>query len=389
MDSIYSGSSKKQSNKEKTTNLIIDNELIYNNNNNNNKDDCILDSNSNNSCNIINKKKWLCSQCTYENWPSALKCTICLTSKSANAFNPSVNNQINSKLKPSPMGHNNNNLRGNKLNNNKKRNDSNNRNNIRSHESKVKLKFESNNNNNKSNEFINQSVGEHSLENNYYSSSSSNENLNENSTVHLSNLKAAKSKKKDALSNDIYKIGNKLSKNTNDILISKEEQLKSFTKNQDDSALNQSIETQKWSCQACTYLNWPKSIKCIQCYTLKTSTSLSTELAANSETHRTQIINPNPSIASLNNLPHFSESASIQTSSSSEQLMFTNPTLNDTESSTPTSSTNKPLTKITNTAITTLNTFNNESNSKNSTDIRSSCNSPCTVPKTTKSDQSN
>ena len=33
--------------------------------------------------------------------------------------------------------------------------------------------------------------------------------------------------------------------------------------------LNQTIETQKWSCQICTYLNWPKSIKCVQCYTPK------------------------------------------------------------------------------------------------------------------------
>ena len=28
-----------------------------------------------------NRKKWKCSQCTYENWPSALKCTICLACK--------------------------------------------------------------------------------------------------------------------------------------------------------------------------------------------------------------------------------------------------------------------------------------------------------------------
>lgn len=222
MDSIHTGSSKKQSNKEKTTNLSIDNELIHNN-----KDNCIVDSNTSNSCNIINKKKWLCSQCTYENWPSALKCTICLTSKSANTYNPSVNNQINSKLKPCHVitGHNNNanqndNPRSNKLNNNnrngtaKKRHDSNNRNSIKSYESKIKLKFESSN---KSNEFTKQSVGEQCSETNWYSSSSSNENLNENSTISLSNVKAvAKSKKKGTLSNDIYKIGNILSKNGND-----------------------------------------------------------------------------------------------------------------------------------------------------------------------------
>lgn len=26
---------------------------------------------------------------------------------------------------------------------------------------------------------------------------------------------------------------------------------------------------QKWPCSVCTYLNWPKSLKCVQCYTLK------------------------------------------------------------------------------------------------------------------------
>lgn len=158
--------------------------------------------------------------------------------------------------------------------------------------------------------------------------------------------------------------------------------MKGSITNQDDSALNQSIETQKWSCQACTYLNWPKSIKCIQCYTSKAITAVS--IAVNSDTpthHRTQI-NPTPSNVSLNNLPHFSESASIQTFSSSEQLLFANTTGNDSESS----SSNKNLTKITNTAITTLN-INNES--KNLTDIRSLCNSPCTVPKAPESDQSN
>lgn len=29
------------------------------------------------------KKKWRCGQCTYENWPSSLKCVICLASKSS------------------------------------------------------------------------------------------------------------------------------------------------------------------------------------------------------------------------------------------------------------------------------------------------------------------
>ena len=41
--------------------------------------------------------------------------------------------------------------------------------------------------------------------------------------------------------------------------------------------LNQTIETQKWSCQICTYLNWPKSNKCVQCYTPKSLTTPSND----------------------------------------------------------------------------------------------------------------
>jgi hypothetical protein len=103
MDQHYSGKKQQQQQQQqhklkhenaKTTNLIIESDSI--------RDDLYL---PNMDADIINKKKWKCSQCTYENWPSALKCTICLVNKSSvnhNVVNsskskPSNCNQINKK----------------------------------------------------------------------------------------------------------------------------------------------------------------------------------------------------------------------------------------------------------------------------------------------------
>lgn len=197
---------KKPSHREKTTNLVINNS---NEINFAHHEDSSLDSGSTKVDSIINKKKWKCSQCTYENWPSALKCTICLAGKSSTA---SVNNQINSKLKAA--GNNNNNNRSNQLNNKsfkslsqvtKKRNDSNNRN-SKYNESKVKLKFETSNSNNK--------VLDTRSEENYLncSSSSSDDNLNDRAYSKTGLNKTVKGKKKE-FTNDIYKIGDLIIKN--------------------------------------------------------------------------------------------------------------------------------------------------------------------------------
>ena len=210
MDSSYS---KPQHQKERTRNLVIDNELSSNNSH---EVDSVTDSDTtNSSSDILNKKKWKCIQCTYENWPSALKCTICLTSKSIS----SVNNQINTKLRTSSSSSVNNNLNNNNHGNNrslntkhhvnknnantqhqllKKRNDSNNS--RKSNESKIRLKFEpwhdfssSQNNENLDKNFI----------------ASSYESLNE--SVNAIN-KTVKDKKKTMV-NDIYRIGDLLTKN--------------------------------------------------------------------------------------------------------------------------------------------------------------------------------
>ena len=94
MDPIYNGDRIID---ENNTNLIIEEETSNTN-----------DSEDQNS--IINKKKWRCLQCTYENWPSALKCTICSSMKpvanltqhvnNSNNNSSNNNNSCNAKLKP-------------------------------------------------------------------------------------------------------------------------------------------------------------------------------------------------------------------------------------------------------------------------------------------------
>lgn len=208
MDSFYTTTKnnvKQKPKAEKTTNLVIEdnNESIQT------QED--LDSNS-----IINKKKWKCLQCTYENWPSALKCTICLTSKSiSTSSNNNKDNPVNNtKLKPMNTNHHGSNRSSTPRANgnhriNKKRNDSSNNRKAGS-ESKVKLTFESSGNNRSNNN--------NNLERSWYSSSSSNENLSEtnnNNGDNNYNGKAAamKSKRMNAITNDIYRIGDLLTKN--------------------------------------------------------------------------------------------------------------------------------------------------------------------------------
>ena len=78
-----------------TTNLIIDDEhsIMQNHchDDNPNADGSNSSSSSSDHLNQManSKKKWKCVQCTYENWPSALKCTLCLHSKTAQTSSPS------------------------------------------------------------------------------------------------------------------------------------------------------------------------------------------------------------------------------------------------------------------------------------------------------------
>jgi len=271
----------------------------------------------------IDKKKWKCTQCTYENWPSAIKCTICLASKlqiTNNNNNKLKQQSINSTKKPN---NNNNNI---SQTNNKsskirviKLKD---KNNLNKHNESSLLLNENNNNSNNGTNLLS-------------SSSSSNENLNEIHNIssenggNTSDELLTQAKPTTTKTNDIYQIGQLLTNN-------------------DESISSQSIEKQKWSCHVCTYLNWPKSVKCVQCYTPKTTTT-------NSVVEATCIIPT--TLCDDGEITTLKKSNSNTTTTAVASSSSTPPPPNLHE-------------QFQNNLI-----INNNSN-------RSSCNSPCTVPKT-------
>lgn len=118
---------------------------------------------------VESKKKWKCAQCTYENWPSAIKCTICLCTKSSVQLNHSMSSLSNS----------------------------------------------------------------------------------------FQNLTCSAKANKKAVA------GQKRASNKTKI------ELIDYQKKATDETSDSNGE--KWPCSICTYLNWPKSSKCVQCYTPKIS----------------------------------------------------------------------------------------------------------------------
>ncbi len=124
-----------------------------------------MDDNNNVRDEPIIIKKWRCDQCTYENWPSAAKCTLCRN------INRKQQYKLSKSTSPSP-------------------------NPITTTTNQIQLQ---------------------------------------------------------PTDQDIYKLAN--------IMISEDEQLQ-----HEDSDPNK-----KWNCLVCTYLNWPKSKKCVQCYTQRCS----------------------------------------------------------------------------------------------------------------------
>ena len=120
MDSKYSNGSKKHKDKrqqqqqqhqrhlsssshESTTNLIIDDELMQQQQQQHHHHRFSHANTNSTSCNSTNtKKKWKCMQCTYENWPSALKCTICLNSKISSSTNATSQNTSFHSVSSSP-----------------------------------------------------------------------------------------------------------------------------------------------------------------------------------------------------------------------------------------------------------------------------------------------
>jgi len=126
MDPKFSNGKKhrdKKHQRETTTDLIIDDEQLlmqqqqnhrhsydlfnsssnrsgrFTNENMSNSSDQLNINNSHLDIDVASKKKWKCMQCTYENWPSALKCTLCLNSKaSSQTSNNNNNNNTSTSL---------------------------------------------------------------------------------------------------------------------------------------------------------------------------------------------------------------------------------------------------------------------------------------------------
>lgn len=180
------------------------------------------------------KKKWKCSHCTYENWPSALKCTICLCTKTTNsAANTST---TLSNHDPSSV--------------------------IRAkHVNKTKAK---------KNRLMNSSKSLHNFKVKQNPSSPTKE-----STLAADNAHSIK---------DIYHLANLSIGSTNEANTAQTVRI-------EEPVSSESGESApKWSCSVCTYLNWPKSLKCVQCYTIRTAVSESShDTAGNSSKTSTPV----------------------------------------------------------------------------------------------------
>ena len=92
MDPKFSNNGKKHRDKKHqrseriTTDLLDDEQLLMQNQHNFGRfpgESLSTSSDQLNNSSSNSKKKWKCMQCTYENWPSALKCTLCLNSKTS------------------------------------------------------------------------------------------------------------------------------------------------------------------------------------------------------------------------------------------------------------------------------------------------------------------
>lgn len=141
----------------------------------------------------------MCQQCTYENWPSAIKCTLCFYSKSSSSNLSLSNSSLNSACS--------------------------NKNSVNS--TKIKKPPNSSSSSNSSQQ-------------------NANRKLNTQTTNHGTKTKI---------------------------------ELIDFTQQQIQPQQHKKYdesENSKWSCSACTYLNWPKSTKCVQCYTVKIQIDSST-----------------------------------------------------------------------------------------------------------------
>ena len=262
-----------------TTAKFIINENTFTN------DDCLARLNSSNdlneasSFNLLNSKKWNCCVCTYLNWPKSLKCVQCQALKQQATVNLTTvlneESQLNcittetTTTSSSNVISNKNELNT-KLDNN--------------HDKKDLIK--KNNNLNATN---------NSLNNLNQVDKELGQELNRQQIKFNKNVKPSTSTAKRTETNCDLDSNN--SSSTNSLNNTNNEV------NENNKLIdNYQTTLSKWRCTACTYDNFPKSIKCIICSTPKSALNSHTSSAINSTNdlihNNNNLINNNEAICS-------------------------------------------------------------------------------------------
>jgi len=203
---------------------------------------------TNSSHNDPNEKKWNCLACTYRNWPKSQKCIQCSTPKSQLDSTAVVGpNQEDSPSKSASTTTTNINNSSSSCESNDQSNDSSNSS-LDQPSERIKL----NNNLN--------------VINNVNSDSSSDKETDCESKVN-SKVKSIKPSTSSRESN-CDSLNNSLNNSLNSSLNSLNNDHHTNT-----DKLIDNLQANKWNCTSCTYLNWPKSQKCVICQQPKQASS--------------------------------------------------------------------------------------------------------------------
>lgn len=209
-------------------------------------------------------EKWQCGSCTYLNWSKSMKCTICLTPKQTNQSSSTNENLTDlPSIKTSTI-----------ISNKSEFSKSNGEPKIDS----IKFKkthhvIKKNVNNNLiDNNLIDNEIN---LDKNSLEKSSSSSSSTVQQQIKFKPIKPSTSTDKPELNfneHQIDNLNNQSSSNRvllNDSLNSSSNSLNNDQCTNDKVIDNLQTTLNKWSCSQCTYLNWPKSMKCILCQTPK------------------------------------------------------------------------------------------------------------------------
>lgn len=214
------------------------------------------------------ENKWKCEVCTYENWPSALKCTICATSKKHATKNDDIYKLANLVIS------------------NESTNNSDNEN--TSSQATANLTTTTNNISTEHNNLIS---GIQIVEKQKWNCTACTylnwprskkcvqchtpRLLSCSNTAHSSRRSSPRSPNSP---NQTLKINN--------------QQIKTLdSSNNTTNAINNALK--KWSCKVCTYQNWPKSQRCVMCHVNRSSNSSSISSASSTSVSQTDLTSNN------------------------------------------------------------------------------------------------